>query len=162
MSEPTKKLTKKEKKAQAFRQQKGKKPSISATPFTDEDAVPISEDINQPEDEREPPVVADKEKGKKRKRTEIDEGEEDKVEGQGEEEVPKKKKRQRGKKKSQQVRPGVDEEGKPRLIVFVGTPLCFFLSSVFYVLLIEGRFVYRQSTLQDYIRRNRKTFRTLR
>ena len=123
MSEQGKKLTKKEKKAQAFRQQKGKSTkTTTAQPFTDEDAVPISEDINQAESEREPVVDKEKEKGKKRKR-ETEEGEEEKVAGEGEEEVPKKKKRQRGKKKSQQVRPGVDEEGKPRLIVFVGTSL---------------------------------------
>ena len=129
MSEQGKKLTKKEKKAQAFRQQKGKSTkTTSAQPFTDEDAVPISEDINQAESEREPVVDKEKEKGKKRKRENEEAGDEDKVAGEGEEEVPKKKKRQRGKKKSQQVRPGVDEEGKPRLIVFVGTP--HYLSSL--------------------------------
>lgn len=126
MSEPAKRLTKKEKKAQAFRSNKSsnsnkKQKSTTATPFTEEEAVPIQEDINQ--EEVQATVSEDKKETKKRKRdNNNDDQDKVPVEGEGEEEVPKKKKRQRGKKKSQQqVRPGVDEEGKPRLIVFVGT-----------------------------------------
>ncbi|GAA6019069.1 hypothetical protein JCM11491_002505 [Sporobolomyces phaffii] len=125
MPEGAKKLTKKEKKAQAFRSGKqgggGKPKTVQQLPFAEEDAVPVAEDVNEAEHAPAPQTKAE---GKKRKRDE--DSPEDPAaaaaagEGEGDD-VPKKKKRQRGKKKSQQIRPGgVDEEGKPRLIVFVG------------------------------------------
>ncbi|GAA5916397.1 RNA-binding protein [Sporobolomyces salmoneus] len=117
-----KKLTKKEKKALAFRSSKGKNKTPQDLPFTEEDAVPISEDVNEAEKATTTPAA--KTEGKKRKRETEEDGEDATKtgeEGENGEEVPKKKKRQRGKKKSQQIKPGgVDEEGKPRLIVFVG------------------------------------------
>ena len=120
----TKKLTKKEKKALAFRSGKGgggKPKPLNEQPFNEEDAVPISEDLNEAEKASLPPPSALVQK--KRKREDAEEETTKTTEGGGgdDEEVPKKKKRQRGKKKSQQIRPGgTDEEGKPRLIVFVG------------------------------------------
>ncbi|GAA5966850.1 hypothetical protein JCM3765_004574 [Sporobolomyces pararoseus] len=121
----TKKLTKKEKKALAFRSGKNnnKPKPLNEQPFNEEDAVPISEDINEAEklDNNTAALASVKPEGKKRKRETEEETTTTTGEGEGEEEVPKKKKRQRGKKKSQQIRPGgTDEEGKPRLIVFVG------------------------------------------
>lgn len=121
MSEGGKKLTKKEKKAQAFRSSKNtsKPKTTQELPFQEEDAVPVEEDINEAE---RAPVEKVVKEGKKRKRDEegsttVETGDA----AEGDDDVPKKKKRQRGKKKSQQIRPGgVDEEGKPRLIVFVG------------------------------------------
>ncbi|GAA5927396.1 Nop6p [Sporobolomyces koalae] len=126
MSEPARKLTKKEKKAQAFRSSKGKQKSTSQLPFNEDDAVPVAEDINEAEVDRDASAESGTATSKKRKRT-ADAGDSTAADddeaaiGEGDDEQPKKKKRQRGKKKSQQIRPGgVDEQGKPRLIVFVG------------------------------------------
>lgn len=133
-SEGGKKLTKKEKKALAFRSAKGKNKSAA---LDEQDAVPVSEDVN--EAERQPVDSAATQKalasndkpGKKRKRDDDDPEQRDApggadAEGEGQDDAPKKKKRQRGKKKSQQIRPGgTDEEGKPRLIVFVGKSFLF-------------------------------------
>lgn len=118
--EPTRKLTKKEKKALAFRANKGKGKG-KKDDDADQTAVPDQEDLDVAEEDR---VVAPnkQEVSKKRKRVEGEEevakglgGEEDKV---GEGEPEKKKKRQRGKKKSLQG--GVGEDGQPKLLLFVG------------------------------------------
>jgi hypothetical protein len=121
------KLSKKEKKALAFRANKGKNKALDAQP-----GVPEEEDLDAAEasgvpiddGEGEGAGGAKKDKGKKEKvkvvvGEEAVEGEEV-VEGEGE----KKKKRQRGKKKSEQRAAAtgkVGADGKSRLILFVGT-----------------------------------------
>ncbi|GAA5892245.1 hypothetical protein JCM5296_003216 [Sporobolomyces johnsonii] len=117
MSDPTRKLTKKEKKALSFRQNKGKakKVDLAQTPFDEATAVPEQEDLNAAErDQVQEGATPDA--SKKRKRDDADDGA--KAQGEGDEEQPKKKKRQRGKKKSQQGQVG--EDGQPRLLLFVG------------------------------------------
>lgn len=117
------KLTKKEKKALAFRQNKGKgKPTLKDA---DLEAVPESEDLDVAEEDREAlasgsaPVPSNK----KRKRSADTDGggatndEADEVVAEDAE--PKKKKRQRGKKKSQQT---TGPDGQPKLLLFVGEP----------------------------------------
>ncbi|KAI5480367.1 RNA binding protein [Pseudohyphozyma bogoriensis] len=116
------KLTKKQKKALAFRSGKGKK---SATADA-QDAVPEVEDL----DSIEQAAPAEPGSSKKRKREDNEEVKEaaKEVQGEGGEDVPKKKKRQRGgKKKSLSAARGsegrpseVGEDGKPRLLLFVG------------------------------------------
>lgn len=111
------KLSKKEKKALAFRAGKGKKKSEDA-----QDEVPEQEDLEQAEEDR----VAKQPKDKKRKRDE----QEDQVtedsntaEATATEEAPKKKKRQRGGMNKPKVSPGEDAEGKPKLVLFIGQSL---------------------------------------
>lgn len=112
--EPEHKFTKKQKKAQAFRANKGKGKK-------DESQADVPEEENLDLDLPEAVAVVG-EKTKKRKRVlEEKEGEKEVaadavVEGEGE----RKKKRQRGKKKSEQR---AAEDGKPRLLLFAGASL---------------------------------------
>lgn len=122
MSATDRKLTKKEKKALAFRQKKGK-----AKANDDEaGAVPEQEDLDMAEEDRQKLTAAASSEGsKKRKREETGGGDTAgaAVEQEGDaadpDAEPKKKKRQRGKKKSQQ-NSAVGADGQPKLLLFVG------------------------------------------
>lgn len=111
------KLTKKEKKAQAFRANKGKGKKDESQPDVP-DSENLDDDDAAGDDDGEGTVAKKEKKTKKRPREEGDEEEgkeaDEVVEADGE----RKKKRQRGKKKSQQL--GPREDGKPRLLLFVG------------------------------------------
>ncbi|GAA5987413.1 hypothetical protein JCM11641_002282 [Rhodosporidiobolus odoratus] len=111
------KLTKKEKKALAFRQNKsGANKGKEKIVLNEEDAVPEAEDVNMAEVDREKVLAkkgGDKDKGKGKKRAREDEegaqgegtGGDTEGEGDGaEDEQPKKKKRQRGKTPAQRAR----------------------------------------------------------
>ncbi|ORY78871.1 hypothetical protein BCR35DRAFT_304887 [Leucosporidium creatinivorum] len=108
------KLTKKEKKALAFRagKGKGKKGADEA-----QDEVPEQEDLNQAEEDRLP---AQQPKDKKRKRDDSDSKDEPTQDAVATEQAPKKKKRQRGGMNKPKVSPGEDAEGKPKLVLFIG------------------------------------------
>ncbi|GAA5866709.1 hypothetical protein JCM8547_002732 [Rhodosporidiobolus lusitaniae] len=133
---PQKKLTKKEKKALAFRSSKGKQTKVV---LNEDDAVPEGDDLTSLEAAGgEQPVEGGSEgKSKKRKRAQEDEGapgeegkEESKEGGEGGDEQPKKKKRQRGKTPAQRAREAREKEGGAggasgaegahRLLLFVG------------------------------------------
>lgn len=112
------KLTKKQKKASAFRSTKGKGKKVDGEPLD----VPEN-DLNEDgeEEEGEGTIKAPKDKSKKRKIERVEDGDDATKEGGegGEEgadgEEPKKKKRQRGKKPGARM-----EAGNSRLILFVG------------------------------------------
>lgn len=113
------KLTKKERKAIAFRANKGK----GKKPEEDQDEVPEQEDLDVAEDDRNPAAAA---KDKKRKRGDDEEATpaaaaatsaEGATTG---EEQPKKKKRQRGGMNKPKISPGEDAEGKAKLVLFIG------------------------------------------
>lgn len=110
------KLTKKQKKAAAFRSSsKGKAKATTSEESSLE--VPEPDDLEAAESAVTPDVseVSVKEKNdKKRKREDGNAITAEEGDGEGE----RKKKRQRGKKKSAQGANGAD--GKPRLILFVG------------------------------------------
>lgn len=122
MSEPVveRKLNKKEKKALAFRankgKAKGKKPAEDA-----QEEIPLQEDLDTAEEDRQPST------NKKRKRATEDEQstKEDMATTDGGEgdQLPKKKKRQRGGMNKPKISPGEDAEGKPKLVLFIGESL---------------------------------------
>nr|CRX79271.1 hypothetical protein ls5931a1_00076 [Leucosporidium scottii] len=111
------KLSKKEKKALAFRAGKGKKKSLEDA----QDEVPEQEDLDQAEEDRTSVIKQDK-KDKKRKREDQDEStiKDESTTAAPSEEAPKKKKRQRGGMNKPKVSPGADAEGKPKLVLFIG------------------------------------------
>ncbi|KPV72137.1 uncharacterized protein RHOBADRAFT_55976 [Rhodotorula graminis WP1] len=134
---PERRLTKKEKKAQAFRAQKASKKAKAAAPSFDDEvqAIDDGEQLSLDQLERQPPVAAAAAANKSKKRARDDDGEggEDKGEGEGEVgaaaegDEPKKKKRQRGKTQAQRDREAREAakgaggaDGAHRLLLFVG------------------------------------------
>ncbi|GAA5994436.1 Nop6p [Rhodotorula paludigena] len=135
---PGRKLTKKEKKAQAFRANKGKAKKVA--PSFDDEVAALDDGGDESLDVLERTAAKSAKAGKeskKRKRDDEDEGaappdgKEDKGEQAGEgaaDEQPKKKKRQRGKTQAQRDREareaakagGAGGEGNHRLLLFVG------------------------------------------
>lgn len=131
---PERKLTKKEKKAQAFRAQKHSKKSKAAAPSFDDEvkAIDAGDDLSLDQLERQPPAAAAAAKSKKRARDDDEGGEGEQGKGEGEDKVggddePKKKKRQRGKTQAQRDREAREAakgaggaDGAHRLLLFVG------------------------------------------
>lgn len=117
------KLSKKEKKALAFRAGKGKKKSVEDA----QDEVPEQEDLDQAEEDRQP-AAEKSSKDKKRKREEDTEVKEEATAATTAEEAPKKKKRQRGGMNKPKVSPGEDADGKPKLVLFIGESCLLFYS----------------------------------
>ncbi|THH33493.1 hypothetical protein EUX98_g680 [Antrodiella citrinella] len=119
MGEPTK-LTKKQKKGQAFRERKGKGRAKPGDDFDEDNAVPVAEDqdraaipavespeVDEPKEDG-PPAVVQKPKGEKRKRED------------GAEEAGVKTKKKRGDEAVEEVKKVSKEGMKQRFILFIG------------------------------------------